>query len=191
MIEFGLTREPIDTEQWRRRMFDLTCGGYAAFEGWVRDHNEGQEVLRLEYEVYETLALSEGNKILAEAIERFGVTGAACVHRHGELRLGDVAVWVGVSAAHRDEAFKACRYVIDEVKIHEISLSAEQVAASHDALRPTEEQRDNPDMQARTLPAGPSGGAFQTHGPSRNLRSEGWIERPSQSSTSRKYSRSM
>ncbi|MDH4029883.1 MAG: molybdenum cofactor biosynthesis protein MoaE [Chromatiales bacterium] len=117
MIEFGLTREPIDTEQWRRRMFDLTCGGYAAFEGWVRDHNEGQEVLRLEYEVYETLALSEGNKILAEAIERFGVTGAACVHRHGELRLGDVAVWVGVSAAHRDEAFKACRYVIDEVKI--------------------------------------------------------------------------
>ncbi|UCC15068.1 MAG: molybdenum cofactor biosynthesis protein MoaE [Gammaproteobacteria bacterium] len=117
MIEFGLTSGAIDTELWRRRMADPTCGGYAAFEGWVRDHNEGHEVLRLEYEVYATLAQSEGERILAEAIERFGVTGAACVHRHGALALGDVAVWVGVSAAHRDEAFKACRYIIDEVKI--------------------------------------------------------------------------
>lgn len=117
MIEFGLARQDIDIAAWRERLFDVTCGGYAAFEGWVRDHNEGQEVLRLEYEVYETLALSEGRKILDEAIEKFGVTGAACVHRHGELALGDVAVWVGVTAAHRDEAFKACRYVIDEIKV--------------------------------------------------------------------------
>lgn len=117
MIEFALTGENIDTGAWRERLSDVTCGGYAAFEGWVRDHNEGQRVLRLEYEVYETLAMSEGRKILDEAVERFGVTGAACVHRHGVLELGDVAVWVGVTAAHRDEAFKACRYIIDEVKV--------------------------------------------------------------------------
>lgn len=117
MKAFDLTREPIDTEDWRGRLFDKTCGGYAAFEGWVRDHNEGHEVLRLEYEVYEALARSEGLKILAEAIERFGVTRAACVHRYGGLELGDVAVWVGVAAAHRDEAFKACRYIIDEIKV--------------------------------------------------------------------------
>ena len=117
MKDFDLSREPIDPEAWRRRLFDKTCGGYAAFEGWVRDHNEGQQVLRLEYEVYETLARSEGLKVLDEAIEKFGVTRVACVHRHGALELGDVAVWVGVSASHRDEAFKACRYIIDEIKV--------------------------------------------------------------------------
>ena len=99
MKAFDLTQEPIDTEAWRGRLFDKTCGGYAAFEGWVRDHNEGLEVVRLEYEVYDALARSEGLKILSEAVERFGVTRAACVHRYGGLELGDVAVWVGVAAA--------------------------------------------------------------------------------------------
>jgi len=117
MIEFDLTRDPIDTESWRKRLLDSSCGGFAAFEGWIRDHNEGHEVRRLEYEVYETLARSEGERILAEAIDRFGVTRAACVHRHGALELGDIAVWIGVAAGHRDEAFKACRYIIDEIKL--------------------------------------------------------------------------
>ncbi len=117
MIKFDLTREAIDIEEWRRRLLDPSCGGYAAFEGWIRNHNEGQQVRRLEYEVYETLARSEGARILAEAVERFGVTGAACVHRYGSLELGDVAVWIGVAAGHRDEAFKACRYIIDEIKV--------------------------------------------------------------------------
>ena len=105
MKAFDLTDEPIDAQAWRGRLFDTTCGGFAAFEGWVRDHNEGHEVVRLEYEVYDALARSEGLKILSEAVERFGVTRAACVHRYVSLELGDVAVWVGVSAAHRDEAF--------------------------------------------------------------------------------------
>jgi molybdopterin synthase catalytic subunit len=117
MIEFDLTREAIDTESWRNRLLDSSCGGYAAFEGWIRDHNEGHDVRRLEYEVYETLARSEGEKILSEAIDQFGVTRVACVHRHGTLELGDVAVWIGVAAGHRDEAFKACRYIIDEIKV--------------------------------------------------------------------------
>ena len=73
-------------------------------------------VTRLEYEAFAELAEKEGARIVEEAIARFGVTRAACVHRVGSLDLGDVAVWVGVSAAHRDEAFRACRYIIDEVK---------------------------------------------------------------------------
>ncbi|MBS0389339.1 MAG: molybdenum cofactor biosynthesis protein MoaE, partial [Proteobacteria bacterium] len=73
-------------------------------------------VTRLEYESFAPLALREGERILAEARERFGLRGALCVHRVGALRLGDIAVWVGVSAAHRDEAFRGCRYIIDEVK---------------------------------------------------------------------------
>jgi molybdopterin synthase catalytic subunit len=113
---FRFTREPVETDALRTGLADPACGGYAAFEGWVRDHNEGARVRRLEYEAYEALGLREGERILDEALERFGVARVACVHRLGGLDVGDLAVWVGVSAPHRDEAFRACRYIIDEVK---------------------------------------------------------------------------
>ena len=100
----------------RAALTDPACGGFASFEGWVRDHNEGQRVRHLEYEAFEALAVREGERIVAEAIARFGVTRAACVHRLGDLAIGEVAVWVGASAPHRNEAFLACRYIIDEVK---------------------------------------------------------------------------
>jgi molybdopterin synthase catalytic subunit len=82
----------------------------------VRNHNEGQPVLRLEYEAFAELAIKEGQQIIDEALQRFAITGAACVHRVGLLEIGDMAVWVGVAAAHRGAAFDACRYIIDEVK---------------------------------------------------------------------------
>jgi molybdopterin synthase catalytic subunit len=100
----------------REALADPACGGFVSFEGWVRNLNEGHEVLRLEYQVYEALALKEGNRIIAEAVEKFPVKHAVCIHRAGELQIGDLAVWVGVSAGHRDEAFKACRYIIDQIK---------------------------------------------------------------------------
>ena len=74
-------------------------------------------VERLEYEVYEPLAVSEGEKVIAEAKQLFPFLEATCVHRAGLLEIGDCAVWVGVSAAHRDEAFQACRYIIDQIKV--------------------------------------------------------------------------
>jgi molybdopterin synthase catalytic subunit len=86
------------------------------FEGWVRNRNEGQPVLSLEYEAYALLAVTEGERILAEARERFALSGAAGVHRVGHLQLGELAVWVGVTAEHRGAAFDACRYIIDEAK---------------------------------------------------------------------------
>ena len=113
---FRFTHGPVETAALRAELADPACGGYAAFEGWVRNSNEGLRVRRLEYEAYEALGSREGERILAEAVERFGVARAACVHRLGELEIGDLAVWVGVSAPHRDEAFRACRYIIDEVK---------------------------------------------------------------------------
>jgi molybdopterin/thiamine biosynthesis adenylyltransferase/molybdopterin synthase catalytic subunit/rhodanese-related sulfurtransferase len=116
MNAFRFSNAPLDTASLQREMRDVTCGGFAAFEGWVRNHNEGLVVTRLEYEAYAELAEKEGARIVQEAIDQFGVSRAACVHRVGSLDLGDVAVWVGVSAAHRDEAFRACRYIIDEVK---------------------------------------------------------------------------
>jgi molybdopterin synthase catalytic subunit len=113
---FRFSRVPIDVAALRAALADPACGGYSAFEGWVRDHNEGQRVEHLEYEAYEPLAVREAERIVAEAVARFGVAHAACAHRVGELRVGELAVWVGVSAPHRDEAFRACRYIIDEIK---------------------------------------------------------------------------
>jgi len=116
MNAFRFSTVGLDTAALQREMRDESCGGFASFEGWVRNHNEGHAVTRLEYEAYAELAEKEGARIVEEARTRFGVTRAACVHRVGSLALGDVAVWVGVSAAHRDEAFRACRFIIDEVK---------------------------------------------------------------------------
>ncbi|MGH8298361.1 MAG: ThiF family adenylyltransferase [Steroidobacteraceae bacterium] len=113
---FRFSSTALDESTLRAELSDPACGGYAAFEGWVRDHNEGQRVRRLEYEAFEPLALKEGERIIAEAIARFGVEHAACVHRIGALEIGEQAVWVGAAAHHRDEAFRACRYIIDEVK---------------------------------------------------------------------------
>lgn len=116
MSRFAFSLAPIDGAALRLELLDPTCGGFASFEGWVRDHNEGHDVTQLEYEAYEALGVTEGERILAEAREKFGVAQVVCVHRLGALSLGDVAVWVGAAGAHRDEAFRACRYVIDEVK---------------------------------------------------------------------------
>jgi adenylyltransferase/sulfurtransferase len=116
MRAFAFSSEPLDPQRHRAELADPASGGYASFEGWVRDHNEGRRVERLEYEAFEALAIKEGERIVADAVARFGVSRAACVHRVGSLGIGDLAVWVGVSSAHRGEAFAACRYIIDEVK---------------------------------------------------------------------------
>jgi molybdopterin synthase catalytic subunit len=115
-MNFRFTQTAIDTESARRELQDLGSGGYASFEGWVRDHNEGQEVTGLEYEAFQELAVKEGDRVVAEALRRFPVKHALCIHRVGSLGLGEMAVWVGVSSAHRGEAFDACRFIIDEVK---------------------------------------------------------------------------
>jgi molybdopterin synthase catalytic subunit len=115
-MRFRFAEESIDTQAARRELIDRGAGGYVTFEGWVRDFNEGREVTRLEYEAFQALAVKEGERILAEAGTRFPVKRALCIHRVGSLDLGDMAVWVGVSAVHRSEAFAACRYIIDEVK---------------------------------------------------------------------------
>jgi len=92
------------------------CGGIVTFEGRVRNHNEGSSVDSLEYEAYNSLALKEGGKIITEAKEKFNILDAFSVHRVGHLQIGDLAVWILVTAKHRNEAFDACRFIIDEIK---------------------------------------------------------------------------
>jgi len=116
MNSFEFSALPLVPDKLREQLLDRAAGAYVGFEGWVRDHNEGRQVLNLEYEAYEELGLKEGEKIVQDVKSRFGVTEARCVHRIGKLEIGDLAVWVGVSSPHRDEAFTACRYIIDQVK---------------------------------------------------------------------------
>lgn len=114
---FEITDQSIDLNLCRQHLLHVEAGGYVAFEGWVRNHNEGRKVEALEYEIFDSLASKEGARILAEALERFSIRSAYGIHRKGYLGLGEVAVWIGVSSPHRQEAFDACRYIIDEVKV--------------------------------------------------------------------------
>lgn len=115
MIE--VSTDAIDAEELKAALLHPGAGGFCSFEGWVRNENEGRSVRQLEYEAYAPLVIAEGKKVLAEARQRFPYLAARCVHRTGLLEIGDLAVWVGVASAHRDEAFKACRYIIDELKV--------------------------------------------------------------------------
>jgi molybdopterin synthase catalytic subunit len=115
-----------------REMDSADAGALVTFEGRVRRVNEGRRVVGLEYEAYETLANSEGRLILDEARKRFPVLGIRCVHRVGRLGIGELAVLVGVLSAHRDEAFEACRFVIDQVK-HRVPIWKKEFYADGDS----------------------------------------------------------
>ncbi len=113
---FEMTSSVILPDAWKKSLELPAAGAVVDFEGRVRDHNEGKAVDRLEYEAYPVLANKEGLAILREALARFEILGLTAIHRTGLLEIGDLAVWVGVSARHRGPAFDACRYVIDALK---------------------------------------------------------------------------
>ncbi len=92
------------------------AGAVLVFTGTVRDHNEGRSVDQLEYEAYAEMAEKLMAELGAEMTARWGLERVAMVHRVGPLAIGEVAVAVGVSAGHRQEAFEACRYGIDRLK---------------------------------------------------------------------------
>lgn len=110
-----LTSEPIGLGPLLDSVQSPSRGGVACFLGTVRDHHGGREVLRLDYSAYVPMAEAELTRIVAEAESRWDVT-VAVRHRIGSLEIGDAAVAVAVASGHRDEAFVACRYVIEEVK---------------------------------------------------------------------------
>jgi molybdopterin synthase catalytic subunit len=112
-----IVREPIDPHAVEAAVRSESNGGIVTFLGIVRDRaDDGQPVTGLQYEAYDDLALAEFGAIVEEARERFGDVRISAVHRVGDLRVGEIAVAVCVAAAHRAEAFAACRYTIDELK---------------------------------------------------------------------------
>lgn len=115
-MSFKISARPLNPDSLKRGLGTDAAGACVCFEGWVRNHNQGAQVQALEYEAHEGLAVKEGEAILVEAIAKFQLHAAAAEHRIGFLEIGDCAVWVGVSSAHRGDAFAACRYIIDELK---------------------------------------------------------------------------
>lgn len=121
IVRFNLSATPVDVAALTASMPNPGAGAVVTFEGRVRDHNDGHAVARLEYQVYPALADKTGQRILEEEAQRHGLLGSRAVHRTGELCIGDVAVWVGVAAAHRDAAFDGCRAIIERLK-HELPV---------------------------------------------------------------------
>lgn len=116
MVVFELSETPIDADALRRRLADHACGAVVVFEGRVREHNRGRPVDRIEYEAYPPLALAEGRAVAAEAAAAHGLAEVLIVHRTGTVALGEIAVWIGVSAPHRGAAFAGCQQAIDTLK---------------------------------------------------------------------------
>ncbi len=91
-------------------------GGVVTFTGVVRNHSRGERIEHLEYEAYEPMAEKEMRRIAGQVAERWPDVRLAMSHRVGRLEIGDAAVMIAASAAHRPEAFEACRFAIDTLK---------------------------------------------------------------------------
>jgi adenylyltransferase/sulfurtransferase len=113
---FKLSESPIDPAACAEALANDRAGALVTFEGWVRNHNDGRPVEALSYEAFGPMAVAEGEKLLSEAKNRFAILDAHVVHRTGPTVIGDRAVWVGVTAEHRQEAFLAGRWIMDEIK---------------------------------------------------------------------------
>ena len=113
---YSITDHPIDTAALLGAVASPAAGASVLFVGTTRDQNEGRMVERLEYEAYREMAVAEMGKIGREIEQGWRVLAVAMVHRIGVVPIGEASVAVAVSAAHRDEAFAACRYGIDELK---------------------------------------------------------------------------
>ena len=114
MIE--IVQKPIDVQRIIRHVYDPAAGGIDVFIGTTRDMTRGRPVLRLDFEAYEPMAISELRKIVNRAQERWDILHYAVSHRVGTVGVGEEAVVIAMSSAHRHEAFEACRFVIDELK---------------------------------------------------------------------------
>ncbi len=111
-----IVRDRVDVAALEAAVADPAAGAICTFVGTTRENNVGRKVLRLEYEAYEAMALSEIRKLADEAGRRWEITRIAVTHRIGVVEIGETSVAIAVSAPHRAEAFEACRFAIDRLK---------------------------------------------------------------------------
>ena len=113
---FALLDKPINDRRLKLALLNDQSGALATFEGWVRNHNNARPVTKLTYYGYEKLAINQGEKLITQAKQQFDFINAVAIHRIGDLAIGDMAVWIGVTAHHRYPAFDACRWLLDAIK---------------------------------------------------------------------------
>jgi molybdopterin synthase catalytic subunit len=111
----ALRDRPLSVDEVRAALADARAGGVALFVGTVRDHDGGRSVESLTYSAHPS-ALDRMRDVAEKAAADYGLIAVAAVHRVGDLAIGDLAVVVGTSAAHRGEAIEGCRALIDELK---------------------------------------------------------------------------
>ncbi len=113
---FRVSREPIDLNALVEYVTDPEAGAVVPFIGTTRNHNEGRRVIALDYEAYPEMAEKELARIGAEAKQKWPICKMAIVHRLGPVQIGEASVIIVVSSAHRDAAFAASRFAIEEIK---------------------------------------------------------------------------
>ena len=113
---YQITERTINVQSLLDAVQSPAAGAVVLFIGSTRNENEGRAVERLEYEAYRDMAIAEIERIGAEIERRWGGVSVAIAHRVGDVPIGEASVVVAVSAAHRDEAFEACRHGIDTLK---------------------------------------------------------------------------
>jgi molybdopterin synthase catalytic subunit len=111
-----LVRAPIDVGRLITEASRPDCGAVSLFLGNSRDHNEGRRVTKLEYEAYEPMALAALDRLERDAQQQFKIATCRIVHRLGEVPLAEASVAVVVAAAHRQPAFEACQWAMNELK---------------------------------------------------------------------------
>jgi molybdopterin synthase catalytic subunit len=113
---FRITDKPIDLQELVRFVSDPGAGAIATFIGITRNNNEGRNVIALDYEAYPEMAEKELARIGEDASKKWQICRMAIVHRLGPVQIGDASVVIAVSSAHREAAFAACRFAIEEIK---------------------------------------------------------------------------
>lgn len=109
--------ERIDLEALRSAIDSVDSGAYVVFEGLVRPTEEGRQLRALDYEQHETMALPELERVLQSALALFAIQRAGCVHRTGLVLPGESSVAICIAAEHREPAFEACRYIMNQIKM--------------------------------------------------------------------------
>jgi molybdopterin synthase catalytic subunit len=113
---FQVTNQPIELDKLVRFVIDPEAGAVATFIGTTRNNNEGRKVIALDYEGYAEMAEKELRRIGEDAKTKWPIFRMAITHRLGPVQIGEASVIIAVSSAHRDAAFAACRFAIEEIK---------------------------------------------------------------------------
>lgn len=106
----------VDAEIDRVRARSTRIGGISIFLGTARDHSKGHDVSSITFEYYEGMAQKKLREIRERALKQFDALEVLILHRYGEITVGENIVLIVVGAEHRADAFKACRWCIDELK---------------------------------------------------------------------------